>query len=473
MRPKKALLILFSVIAGIGFSGCATWADKASTTRQAVTLDALFTVKAAGDRSVVRAITRAALCPEIVWAGGRRERMSIRAAAAVVPLRGDSVQNDSKPANFDALTCEAEWSMDAVGAMVEGRAVPAPRQEIRRIVLIGDTGCRMKASEKAFQDCNDGELWPFAQVARSAAAMNPDLVVHVGDIHYRESPCPAGNTGCAGSPWGYGMDAWRADLFEPAAPLLAAAPWLFVRGNHESCFRAGQGWFRFVDPDAWTNARSCNSPASDHDADFSEPYAVRIGTGVQFIVFDSSKSSGKPYASTDAAFAKYASEMRQVSRLADQAPHNFFFSHHPLLAFAPLDGAGGVKPGGSRGLQTAFASVNPVRLFPDKVDVVMHGHIHLFEAIGFSSAHPASLILGNSGSTTEGHAPAAVAIGSQAYVGAHVDDYASRSEFGFAVMDRIDGLGGAQWRVTEYDAAGHPKIVCELQGAKSRCSHVD
>ncbi len=52
---------------------------------------------------------------------------------------------------------------------------------------------------------------------------------------------------CAGSPWGYGWDAWNADFFTPAAPLLAAAPWAAVRGNHESCARAGQGWWRFLD----------------------------------------------------------------------------------------------------------------------------------------------------------------------------------------------------------------------------------
>jgi hypothetical protein len=161
--------------------------------------------------------------------------------------------------------------------------------------------------------------------------------------------------------------------------------------------------------------------------------------------------------------------MKQVAALAAQAQRSFFFSHHPLLAFAPADSSGSAKPGGSRGLQSAFASVHPARLFPDGVDVVMHGHIHLFEAISFSTAHPASLILGNSGSATEGRAPTAVAVGTQAYPGAEVDDYASNSEFGFAVMDRIDGSAGEQWRVTEYDVEGHAKIVCEIQGSKSRC----
>lgn len=462
--------ILALAVAVFGFAGCASVSDRLPVSPPASAVEALYTVKAAGDRALVRAITRSAQCPDIVWAGGQRERMNIRAAAALVPLRGDSAQSDSKPANFDVLTCESEWPKSATGATIDDQVVPAPRPQVNRIVLIGDTGCRMKASDHAFQDCNDGARWPFAHLARSAAALLPDLVVHVGDIHYRESPCPSGNEGCAGSPWGYGFDAWQADLFKPAAPLLAAAPWLFVRGNHESCFRAGQGWFRFIDSGLWTAARSCNTPALDDDADFAEPYAVPIGRGDQLIVFDSSKSSGKPYQSTDAAFRSYVTQMRQVAGLVEQAQNNFFLSHHPLLAFAPNDSAGAVRPGGSRGLQSAFRQLHPQRLFPDKVNVVMHGHIHLFEAISFSTAHPASLILGNSGSATEGHALVSVAIGAEPYMGAQVEDYASNSEFGFAVLDRVDPPGTARWRVTEYDVSGRAKIVCEIQGSKSRCS---
>ena len=40
---------------------------------------------------------------------------------------------------------------------------------------------------------------------------------------------------------------WQNDFFDPAAPLLAAAPWVLVRGNHELCRRGGHGWFRFLD----------------------------------------------------------------------------------------------------------------------------------------------------------------------------------------------------------------------------------
>jgi hypothetical protein len=61
----------------------------------------------------------------------------------------------------------------------------------------------------------------LATNAASGAKLSPDLVLHIGDYHYRENACPPDIAGCKDSPWGYGWDTWQADLFRPAAPLLA------------------------------------------------------------------------------------------------------------------------------------------------------------------------------------------------------------------------------------------------------------
>ena len=37
-------------------------------------------------------------------------------------------------------------------------------------------------------------------------------------------------------------DPRRAEFFDPARPLIARAPWVFARGNHEDCQRGGYGW---------------------------------------------------------------------------------------------------------------------------------------------------------------------------------------------------------------------------------------
>jgi Calcineurin-like phosphoesterase len=473
-RPSGHAANWLAATAVLALSGCGINPSSAP----AVQIEAIFTVRGEGQQAVVRVLTRADSCPGIAWDGKPPQAMLLRVAPATPALRSGGVQTDVKPAVFDIRTCEAVWPAGAVAGRVAGQDVPAPRSDIRRIVIIADTGCRMKASEDAFQHCNDAAKWPFAQVAQSAAALKPDLVLHIGDIHYRESPCPAGNPGCANSPWGYGFDAWQADFFRPAKPLLQAAPWVFVRGNHESCFRAGQGWFRFIDAQPWTEARSCDDAQLDAQADYSEPYAVPIAPDTQLVVFDSSKTSGKPFTSLDPAYAKYNAQMLTVNRLTKQTPQNFFTSHHPLLAFAPVDEPGNIKPGGNAGLQSVFAPLHPERLFPDAVSVAMHGHVHLFEAISFKSAHPASLVMGNSGSANEGLAPEIsldmLAAGIQPFKGAVVEDYAATSNYGFATLDRVGATAAAgDWLLTEYSASGVPVIRCKLSGGKSRCAKVE
>ncbi|HEV8256743.1 MAG TPA: serine/threonine protein phosphatase, partial [Casimicrobiaceae bacterium] len=159
---------------------------------------AAFVVLAEEGRPVARAITRATACPVLV-ADGSLLPMTTRAPAAMLPLRPTrSAPEESKPSAFPVRVCEATLPAGTIRASVGDRTLPIVRAAPRRIVVIGDTGCRMKSSDRAFQACNDTAAWPFAQIAAAAAAAAPDLVIHVGDYHYRENACPAGNAGCAG-----------------------------------------------------------------------------------------------------------------------------------------------------------------------------------------------------------------------------------------------------------------------------------
>ncbi len=453
-------------------TGCAATHSNSPMPEPVASLDAVFTVQAEGQRTVVRALTQGATCPGIAWDGQAAVPMAQRVAPATLAARGNGVQKDNKESRFDVLTCEANWPAGVTVGRINGQTVPAPRATVQRIVIIADTGCRLKASENAYQPCNDPQKWPFAQIAQRAAATKPDLVIHIGDIHYRESPCPAGNTGCTNSPWGYGYDAWQADLFKPAKPLLQAAPWLFVRGNHEACARAGQGWFRFLDAQPWRETRSCNDPTQDSEADYSEPFAVPVATDTQLIVFDSAKTSGKPYTAKDAAYGHYAAQMQTVDQLAQQKPHSFFMSHHPLLAFASVREGNSVKPGGNAGLQSVFSASHPERLFPEGINLTLHGHIHVFEAISFKTAHPTSLVMGNAGSANEGGPPESLPAGAEPYPGAVVEDYASRAEFGFATLERSSEGPNSDWLLTEYDVMGKPVIRCDIHQGKSLCKPV-
>jgi hypothetical protein len=435
-------------------------------------IQSVYTLQAEGDRTIVRAITKATTCPTIVFDHQAPIGMNARVNPEVIADRADNGQTVTKEANFDVLTCEINWQQGAQTARVGSWAVAAPRP-INRIVLVSDTGCRMKASDNGFQNCNDPKAWPFAQVAQSAAVLKPDLVIHLGDINYRESPCPESNAGCANSPWGYGYDTWQADLFAPARPLLAVAPWLFVRGNHESCLRAGQGWFRFLDIQPWSETRSCNSATHDLAADYSEPYAVKIASNLNFILFDSSRAPAKALSPKEVAFEKYAAEMQQVTQLAQQQTHNFFLSHHPVLGFGLPEKGDKINTAspGNLALQSVFKSTEPQRLLPSAIDLTLSGHVHLFEAIGFSSPHPVALVMGNSGSLNEGHLPDSIPAGVEPYPGAVVDNFVTLADFGFATLDRVDPTNASLWTLTEYKADGTPVYRCDINGNKSRCKH--
>jgi len=433
-------------------------------------LHSVFTVQAPQGKWLVRALTHSATCPSIAWDQRKSIPMQVRAPQAIVPVRSDSMQANSKPAVFDITSCEAEWPNGVNSAKVEDRTVPAPPKSINRILIIADTGCRLKASENAFQDCNDAEKWPFQKIAQSASNLNADLIVHIGDIHYRESPCPEGRVGCAGATWGYGWDAWRDDFFNPAQSLLASSPWIFVRGNHESCFRAGQGWFRFFDALPWTAERNCNEPANDMQGDFSEPFAVSLSSYTQFIIFDSSKSSSKGYQVQDPVFLKYQEQLKLANQLASTKRNSFFINHHPLLAAAAVADPSKFKAGGSGGLQSVFRASEPNRLFPTGVTVAMHGHIHLFEVIGFKTDLPVSLVLGNSGSMNEGFAPTAIQPTDRVYNDSVVDTYVARSDYGFATFDRVEEASSESWLLTEYSTEGEAVIRCKITDRKSRCN---
>ena len=432
-------------------------------------IKAAFVVLGDGGRRIARVITADVLCPSATVDGAARD-MQLRAGPQILPLRPTrSDPADSKPSVFPLLVCEMTLPAAASRASVGGHTLAVPTRDPKRIVIIGDTGCRIKRSERAFQACNDPVSWPFAQIAAAAAAMKPDLVIHVGDYHYRENACPAGNAGCAGSPWGYGWDAWDADFFTPAQPLLAAAPWVVVRGNHESCNRAGQGWWRLLDPRALAPKQDCNDPANDEQGDYSEPYAIPLANDSQLIIFDSSTVGTARLSSTDPMYRHYEPQLRHAVALSVGVAHNLFVNHHPILGFAtdPTHPPDSVYPG-NESLQSVLAAIGGETLFPSNIDALLAGHDHLFEAVSFESAHPVQLISGNGGTRVDQPLPATLTRGAAAAPGAIVDSIVSTNLYGFMTMEPDAGSDGG-WRVQARDRHARSLTTCTLFGRKTRC----
>jgi hypothetical protein len=421
---------------------------------------------------IARAVTAEAACPDIT-VDGQTAPMTLRAAPAVLPLRTTaSAPEDSKPAAFPVTVCERRLPPDVRRASIAGQALPLPPREIRRIVVIGDTGCRIKKSDKAAQACLNSAKYPFALIAARAAAWKPDLVLHVGDYLYRETACPEGDADCAGSPWGYGWDAWDADFFTPAAPLLRAAPLALSRGNHETCNRAGQGWLRLLDVGDLGGGRDCVDAAHDAIGDHTPPYAIPLGPQTQILMFDSAAAPAKPLDPADPRAVAFAADWDALAGLSARRPHSLLANHHPLLGFAARKGKDGGPPTldpGNLGLQSVFARKTP-GLFPPGVDVLLAGHVHVWEQLSFAGAYPSQFVVGFSGTQEDiVPLPATLPPGKTPAPGAVVAAFSSWVDgFGYMTMERTSA---DRWRVQVHDTAGKVVNRCTITGKRSHCDH--
>lgn len=439
-RLASALLVVIGATA-LGSLACAHIISP--------TVISAYTVMAPEGGSVARLLTNAPACPRILLDGQPRH-MTERSGPVTLPDRTSTSGGFPHPAAiFPLRVCEAHIVRGVHTATVAGRHLPLPRAVIRRVVVIGDTGCRLKAKDNAWQACNDPVAWPFASIAKAAAATHPDLVLHVGDYMYRESACPDGNSGCAGSPSGYGWGSWQADFITPAAPLLAAAPWAMVRGNHEECARAGGGWWLLLDPHPLVAGVDCADPAQDFAGNHSAPYAVELGAGSRIIIADFAAIGEKAF-SIAPKLARYREDAAAIATLARPGETNFVSDHYPFGAVTVYKG---VPQVGYTSIAQAFQADDGVPKLPN-VAAVLSGHVHLLQ-YAVQAGHPPQLVTGFSG-TQEDEPPApADAQGSVALAlptGLQLDDIATRfGHFGYAVLDRMaDGA----WRMSAYGVDG-------------------
>ena len=348
---------------------------------------------------------------------------------------------DAPDAAYPVQVCAARAAADAERISVAGLPVPVLPKNIQRIVVLGDTGCRLKG--KATQECNDPAGWPFATVARLAAAQHPDLVIHVGDYHYRETACPEGNIGCVGSPFGDNWPVWNADFFDPAASLLAAAPWVMVRGNHELCTRGGLGWFRLLDP---YPSAACTA--------MTEPYALTLDRQ-NLLIFDSADADDDKIDP-----AKVPVYRAQFETLLKQAtPGAWLLTHRPVWAIAQ----GNVPPGAVSNI-TQQAAIRG--LVPPALDMVISGHIHDFAVYEYGPARPVQLVVGEGGdandATTQPPVPGWEVDGLKLRHGYAVPDY------GFLVLDRV--ASGWAGQVIGLDNSLIAR--CEFLGRSASCNKV-
>ncbi len=323
--------------------------------------------------------------------------------------------------------------------------LPVPVADPQRILIIGDGGCRSKAEKH--QDCLKPEIWPFAQVSAEAAKLKPDLVIHVGDYVSREQACPANVAVCQNQPFGDNWAAWDADTFTPLKPLLAVAPVVFTRGNHEDCKREGLGYLRLLAPQAFDPKAGC----IPHLPPYSVPFAR-----LNLVVSDDADAEDTSV--VDAEVPVYRAE---IANLANEKSPTWWVLHRPIWGL--ISGPLGIPAGGN---QTILAAVEDKGI-PAPVELMLSGHIHTFEAINYTpDPHVPPQILSGRGGDLMDPTPANLrgAI-FQGLSGVHVKDGISVPEFGFSLMTRTDD----GWRIDVYDWHGTIQRVCQFHNSRIDC----
>ena len=329
-------------------------------------------------------------------------------------------------------------------------ALSPPVPDPQRILVLGDTGCRIKGT--ALQACNDPAAWPFAGLARAAANLKPDLVIHLGDYLYRESPCPPGNAGCAGSPFGDNWASWNADFFIPAAPLLKSAPWLMVRGNHEDCSRGGPGFLRLLGAVAF----DAGQPCQDHLL----PYVVKAGEQ-SIAVMDNASASDTSV--DDASVAVYRADFAALKAMADEdaGRRMWLAAHRPI--WAAISGPLGIPIGGNA---TLIAASDDLTAFGG-LSLMLSGHIHTFEAINYRAKLPPQIVAGHGGDNLDPTPADLRGAIFQGHSGVSVKDGLSVGGFGFLMLTR--DTRAKSWSIQLYDSAGAPERQCSFVDGRVAC----
>ncbi len=328
------------------------------------------------------------------------------------------------PANFPNGTpmattswgeCEAVVPAGHKVATIDGVDMKLPVAHPRRILIMADTGCRMNGALAANgsnqQNCADPTAFPWAYLSSYEATFKPDLILQVGDWFYRDTNClsngvetfPGCNTPTSPNyePWGDIFDSWNADVFFPAKTLLASAPWIMARGNHESCGRGARGWYALLDPRpfninnvicAKTSTYPLPGPTSaTYTGDFEPTYVVPAN-GVNFLVHDSSFANDSAVDPNMAA--NYDVDLSNLLAVLGPNSMNIFATHKPTFGLsygsAPdgctvgkADDAGdfteqSVFAGGTGYTASAFA--NGV---PSNIGLFVSGHVHQFQYFNF------------------------------------------------------------------------------------------
>ena len=440
MKPNLSLIAAFVL------AGCTTLAPQSDTTAVAWTQFGL----GADPQLIARVlIADGASCPTLTVDG----------ASATMRER-----QDPRSGLFGRMCEERRTLGDSLHVRIASGSTVLLDQQVTRnpqtVAVVGDTGCRTTSFFD--QGCGDPAKWPFAGIAGQVANKQPSLIVHLGDYYYREAPCKGSNENCARAPYGDRPESWRAEFFGPARNLLAKAPWVFARGNHEDCMRGGYGWTYY-----FGDSRTACEVVYDQSI-------VRLA-GLTLVSVDSAHADDK-YAVGPVNQKWQSIAGTVVSQLAGTTGPVILMTHVAPYAVCvtSCDKTSVADIGGLRAIDAALRAAG-------RRTILLAGHLHTFQTLDAADGL-SQVIVGNGGADLDpfpvGTSPPPVTsfsftdwrrtgakwqeIVPHGTVSGRAQLWGSRYGFGILTPSTL--------RLEMYDAAGQPQFGCDFAGeATPRC----
>ncbi len=250
-------------------------------------------------------------------------------------------------------------------------------------------------------------------------------------------------------------------------PLLRAAPLIVSRGNHEDCWRAGNGFFLFMDPrpGTWDDCAPVAGPDGAPAAPevVTAPYAidlpVRAGRTLRLVITDSAPGSDTRITPASTLMAP---QFAAAARLAAPARgrESWLVTHRPPFGYVSSTV---VAPGGSPWPGDIVAATRGTLA---DYRMIVSGHLHFAQMVQIPG-QPGQLLLGNGDTRldppTGYERPATGPSGYPAPTSAW-----TLVEFGYAVA--LPGRQAGRWTFRLRDMDGRLQATCALAGQQLGCA---
>ncbi|SLN36732.1 Calcineurin-like phosphoesterase [Roseovarius albus] len=310
----------------------------------------------------------------------------LKASIALSERLDNTIEANPKIAVCEALIDLRKSEINSV--TVEGHLFNFAREAPSRVVVLGDTGCKMLGNPED-QKC-EGADWPFEALAKAAKKTAPDLIVHVGDQIYRYN-CGRGEEGCGESHQLRDWSIWKDDFFDPVSELLPVAPWIFLHGNHEDCRsrnRAWRGWMLFLSmvpaqatPDAPVASTLKDCLDAKFDTAASRMIRFSAGSAPALNIFAHDSAAG-----LDPSWKDFIS-------IVGETEETWIATHIPFVSFWR-----------TRYVPAPEGLPNFRHGIPEAVSLILSGHVHLFQAVQDKPKAAIQVIAGGSGTKLDEHA---------------------------------------------------------------------